>query len=408
MFLNKYKDIFYEDNNNSFNNQLQKLNKIGKNTGSSKKDFFSQNENNFLKKKNFGKKLHYSNNYDYKNSYGKNHFNNQKENKRFSKKMEHKFSDTNNIFTNRNSILPNINYQKKNENSFKKKSFYKKNILTKKIDNIFGKKSNLNFKIKRTSKFIYQKSNIFENGIIENLSKNNYGKNKIKDTLDILNQKNNTILKEKKFYEKRNFILEKNLENVDIVNSLNSKKIKEKKRFIFDKKEKNKFIGVKTSLFLPSERKMKKKIREDFPLNLIYGKISFFRTHINDYDKEIKIKKISKSILNPKKFEKFQKKNFSDEKIIYKFENCIKKRLKARLDKGRKERLKIQKDYLMNDVSMALWAKARSLHELGQVEAAKKTYAQCIYMSCGRAWDPKGWFWSPAQDCANQVKLLLD
>ena len=75
---------------------------------------------------------------------------------------------------------------------------------------------------------------------------------------------------------------------------------------------------------------------------------------------------------------------------------------------SRKERLKIQKDYLMNDVSMALWAKARSLHELGQVEAAKKTYAQCIYMSCGRAWDPKGWFWSPAQDCANQVKLLVD
>ena len=75
---------------------------------------------------------------------------------------------------------------------------------------------------------------------------------------------------------------------------------------------------------------------------------------------------------------------------------------------SRKERLKIQKDYLMNDVSMALWAKARSLHELGQVEAAKNTYAQCIYMTCGRAWDPKGWFWSPAQDCANQVKSLLD
>jgi len=74
---------------------------------------------------------------------------------------------------------------------------------------------------------------------------------------------------------------------------------------------------------------------------------------------------------------------------------------------GRKERLKIQKEYQMNDVSMALWAKARSLHELGEIEAAKNAYAQCMYMTCGRAWDPKGWYWSPAQDCAKQVQSIL-
>ena len=74
---------------------------------------------------------------------------------------------------------------------------------------------------------------------------------------------------------------------------------------------------------------------------------------------------------------------------------------------SRKKR-KIDKNYLMNDVSMALWAKARSQHELGQLDSAIKTYGQCVYMACGRAWDPKGWFWSPALDCAEQVRELID
>ena len=46
----------------------------------------------------------------------------------------------------------------------------------------------------------------------------------------------------------------------------------------------------------------------------------------------------------------------------------------------------------MNDVSTALWAKARSQHQLGDIEQAKVTYGRCVYMACGRAWDPKGGF----------------
>jgi len=68
---------------------------------------------------------------------------------------------------------------------------------------------------------------------------------------------------------------------------------------------------------------------------------------------------------------------------------------------------KIEQNYLLNDVSMALWAKASSLHKLGQIEPAKEAYSQCIYMTCGLAWDPKGWYWSPAQDCAKNVRRLL-
>ena len=52
----------------------------------------------------------------------------------------------------------------------------------------------------------------------------------------------------------------------------------------------------------------------------------------------------------------------------------------------------IADNYLMNDVSMALWAKARPLNKLKRIESAKKAYNQCVYKACGRAWDPKGWF----------------
>lgn len=67
---------------------------------------------------------------------------------------------------------------------------------------------------------------------------------------------------------------------------------------------------------------------------------------------------------------------------------------------------KIGKDYLINDVAMALWAKSRSLHELKRNEEAKQSYAQCLYMEHGRAWDPNGWFWSPAEDCLVYARKL--
>ena len=74
----------------------------------------------------------------------------------------------------------------------------------------------------------------------------------------------------------------------------------------------------------------------------------------------------------------------------------------------KRDKRKIEANGLLNDVSLALWAKARSLHELGQIDAARQAYAQCVYMACGRTWDPKGWYWSPAEDCAKFAKKLMD
>ncbi len=75
---------------------------------------------------------------------------------------------------------------------------------------------------------------------------------------------------------------------------------------------------------------------------------------------------------------------------------------------SKKQKKKIDGNGLLNDVSLALWAKARSLHELEQIEPAKQAYAQCIYMACGRAWDPQGWYWSPAEDCAKQAGEFIE
>ena len=46
------------------------------------------------------------------------------------------------------------------------------------------------------------------------------------------------------------------------------------------------------------------------------------------------------------------------------------------------------------------------LRELKRNEEAKQSYAQCLYMEHGQAWDPNGWFWSPAEDCAVYARKL--
>ena len=73
---------------------------------------------------------------------------------------------------------------------------------------------------------------------------------------------------------------------------------------------------------------------------------------------------------------------------------------------GAEIKAKIEKDYLINDVAMALWAKSRSLHMLKKNKQAEDSYADCLYMEHGRAWDPNGWFWSPAEDCLVYARKL--
>ena len=75
---------------------------------------------------------------------------------------------------------------------------------------------------------------------------------------------------------------------------------------------------------------------------------------------------------------------------------------------SRKEKKKIHANWAVNDVSVALWAKARSLEKMGDIERAKIAYSQCIFLTHGRAWDPKGWFWAPASDCIRRGRKLIE
>ncbi|NCW38507.1 MAG: hypothetical protein EBW00_05940 [Proteobacteria bacterium] len=88
---------------------------------------------------------------------------------------------------------------------------------------------------------------------------------------------------------------------------------------------------------------------------------------------------------------------FSSEAVIMQNnfnKNNIKQPPEGRV--SRKIREEIHKNWAVNDVSVALWSKARSLEEIGMIDQAKNAYAKCIFLIHGRAWDPKGWFWSPA------------
>ncbi len=74
---------------------------------------------------------------------------------------------------------------------------------------------------------------------------------------------------------------------------------------------------------------------------------------------------------------------------------------------SRKEKKKIHANWAVNDVSVALWTKARSLEKMGDIALAKIAYSQCIFLTHGRAWDPKGWFWAPASDCIRKGRKLI-
>ena len=58
--------------------------------------------------------------------------------------------------------------------------------------------------------------------------------------------------------------------------------------------------------------------------------------------------------------------------------NSENKRLPPSGRVSRKEKEKIHSNWAVNDVSIAIWAKARSLDVLGRKELAMKAYSQCI------------------------------
>jgi hypothetical protein len=61
---------------------------------------------------------------------------------------------------------------------------------------------------------------------------------------------------------------------------------------------------------------------------------------------------------------------------------------------------------LLNDVATCYWVKGRSAELLKRNNAAREAYSATTKYAYARTWDPKGWFWSPAEDAADRMQDL--
>lgn len=61
---------------------------------------------------------------------------------------------------------------------------------------------------------------------------------------------------------------------------------------------------------------------------------------------------------------------------------------------------------VLNDVATCYWIKGNSAQKLHRDDEAKDAYKAATRYSYARTWDPKGWFWSPAEDAADRLQDL--
>jgi len=62
------------------------------------------------------------------------------------------------------------------------------------------------------------------------------------------------------------------------------------------------------------------------------------------------------------------------------------------------------KYWALNDVSTILFIKGEALLKKGDSAGAKKAYKRCANdFKFGQCWDPKGWFWKPADPAKQKI-----
>ena len=61
---------------------------------------------------------------------------------------------------------------------------------------------------------------------------------------------------------------------------------------------------------------------------------------------------------------------------------------------------------LLNDVATCYYIKGRSAQELGRHEEAIGAYRAATKYTYARCWDPKGWFWSPAEAAQDRLTTM--
>jgi len=60
----------------------------------------------------------------------------------------------------------------------------------------------------------------------------------------------------------------------------------------------------------------------------------------------------------------------------------------------------------LNDVATCWFIKARALEALGETESARRAYTEATRYIHARAWDPRGWFWSPSEAARERLAAL--
>lgn len=61
---------------------------------------------------------------------------------------------------------------------------------------------------------------------------------------------------------------------------------------------------------------------------------------------------------------------------------------------------------LLNDVATCYFIKGRAAERLERVAEARSAYKDAMTYTYARCWDPKGWFWSPAEVAADRLGAL--
>lgn len=69
-------------------------------------------------------------------------------------------------------------------------------------------------------------------------------------------------------------------------------------------------------------------------------------------------------------------------------------------------RARIFANGLLNDVGSCLFIKGKALEGLERRDEAVRVYRQLATLTYARTWDPKGWFWSPADAASRRLSEL--
>lgn len=70
------------------------------------------------------------------------------------------------------------------------------------------------------------------------------------------------------------------------------------------------------------------------------------------------------------------------------------------------EKKEIFANWALNDVGTAYFIKAWSLEKLGKSTEAKEAYEVATTFPYARCWDPKGWFWAPAEEASKRLAKM--